>query len=569
MKTSSAITSFLSLLSLTNAQWPVDAGQAIIREIEHIILDKSNTNLKAMISPCSQYIDSSVGTANPNLGRQTAAEWIRTAFHDFVTGNTYTYTGGLDASIGYELNREENIGTAFNDALTNFGYYFNARVSMADLIAIGAVLSAGHCGGTPVVLRGGRVDATAAGPTGVPMPQEPINVQLGKFSNVQFNKGDVIALTTCGHTMGGVRKKDFPTINNAYGTVEGTDQRIAFDSSSSTFDTNVAKEYLTGTGNKGGALVTTSNATMRSDFRLYTSDNNDTVTRMAQSQSYFTGQCSGLFQRMIEVVPGSVRLTTPVNPTTTTNLKPYNVDLNLKWDGTMTLTGYLRYVQVSGSGAGPTTYKVTLIGRNGQTQTQTATATRSSADTGTGLFGATWNYKFTLTFPAATGVGGIQVGTTKFTFQDAMFVVPGLSSFSPAPPAFSSTPALNTQASYTANITVAVRISPSFLQSGVVLTWTTNADLISLQYFAATPPASLSATLQYPVTQTGTVSPAIDSSTKVTLKQIGKVGGYGIYSGKLTKTLSGKQIYGMSVDASASGQAPGSGGIGFYKFARY
>ena len=475
--TISTLLSSLLLSSLTQAQWPTDTPSAIVREIEHIILDKSNTNLKAMISPCGQYIDSSVGTANSKLGRQTAAEWIRTAFHDFVTGNTYTYQGGLDASIGYELDRAENVGTAFNDALINFGYYFNLRVSMSDLIAIGTVLAAGHCGGTPVPLKGGRIDATQAGPLGVPQPQEDLNTVLQRFSNVQFNKDDVIALTACGHTMGGVRKKDFPTVNNIQGTLDGTDQRGAFDSSVDKFDTNVASEFVQGTGLKGGPLVTTSNATMANDLRLYTSDNNATITRMASSQGYFNSQCSSLFQRMIEVVPGNVRLTDSVAPNSklasNSNLKPYNVDLNMDWKGGMTLIGYLRYVEVAGANPAPATLTVQLVGRNGQVGTQSATATRSSADTGTGLYGATYNYKFSITTTSATGVSGIQVLGTKYALQDTMFVVPGLSSFSPPPPAFSFTPAMNNQAAYTANVTVAVSFffSLPFFPCPMLLGW--------------------------------------------------------------------------------------------------
>ena len=48
---------------------------------------------------------------------------------DFVTANIYTETGGLDASIGFETTRAENVGPAFNDALLFFSFFFNAKVS--------------------------------------------------------------------------------------------------------------------------------------------------------------------------------------------------------------------------------------------------------------------------------------------------------------------------------------------------------------------------------------------------------------------------------------------------------
>ena len=535
-------TAFSLAFSLVNAQWPVDLQATIIRELEHLILDGSSTNLKSMISPCSQYIDSTTGKPDAKLGRQTAAEWIRTTFHDFITGNRYTLQGGLDASIGFETARDENVGDAFKDALINFSYYYSSAVSMADLVAIGTVLAAGHCGGTPVSLRGGRKDATAAGPTGVPKPQDPLQQQLIQFANAGFeSRDDVIALTACGHSLGGVRKKSFPEVinGNPVGTQEGTDGRVAFDSSVNNFDNTLVKEYLTSTGLKGGPLVTTSDVTRQSDLRLYTSDQNQTMTRLSQSTEYFNNQCSALFRRMIELVPSGVRLSDPVSPSTTTNLKPYNVDLNIDWKGAMTLTGSLRYIQVAGAGAAPGSYDVKLVGRNGQVTSTQVTATKSASDTGTGLYGPTYQYKFQLKFPATTGVSGIQVGTTKFPLQDTMFVVPGLSSITPKPPAFAPSPALEVKANYAANLTVA--------------------------YLSTTPPPALQATLSLPTPQTGSVAPKIDASTTLDLKLIGKTNGYGVYSGKLTKELSAKQVYGMSLDVAASGQ---QGGLGFYKVVR-
>ena len=462
----SLIYSFLSLtsISLVNAQWPTDSKAAIVRELEHLYLDGASHNLQSMITPCSNYIDSSTGNANNKLGRQTAAEWIRVAFHDFVTANIYTETGGLDASIGFETTRGENIGTAFTDALINFSYYFNAKVSMADLIALGTVLAAGHCGGSHVEMRGGRIDATAAGPTGVPQPQQDLQTQLIEFSNAGFNQDDTIALTACGHTMGGVHKNIFPDVitPGTPGTLDGTDGRIAFDETVAGFDSVTVTDYLSGTGAKGGPLVTTTNKTTQSDLRLYTSDNNATMERLAQSNDYFQSQCSDTFQRMIETVPSTVQFTSPIDPTTTTNLKPYNVNLNVDWKGNMVLTGYLRYVQVAGAGAAPGTYKVVLVGRNGKATTTSATAIKSGTDTGTGIYGPTNSYQFQLTFPATTGVSGIQVGSTTFPLQDTMFVVPGLSSVSPTPPAFQPTTAMDATATYSANITVAVRSSNSF-----------------------------------------------------------------------------------------------------------
>lgn len=65
-------------------------------------------NFSAPVTPCS------LGKAP---GRITAAEWLRTAFHDMATANVYLGQGGLDASIQFELWSGENAGPAFPGSL--------------------------------------------------------------------------------------------------------------------------------------------------------------------------------------------------------------------------------------------------------------------------------------------------------------------------------------------------------------------------------------------------------------------------------------------------------------------
>jgi len=68
-------------------------------------------------------------SGNQSMGRTTAAQWIRVAFHDFVTADVATGTGGLDASIGFETLRGENSGSAFNDSFSFFRRYVSPVVS--------------------------------------------------------------------------------------------------------------------------------------------------------------------------------------------------------------------------------------------------------------------------------------------------------------------------------------------------------------------------------------------------------------------------------------------------------
>jgi hypothetical protein len=71
----------------------------------------------------------------------------------------------------------------------------------ADLIALSVVIPVGACSGPHIPLRGGRVDATGAGPFGVPELEIGIDKTLNEFLGAGFDKSDSIALTACGHTM--------------------------------------------------------------------------------------------------------------------------------------------------------------------------------------------------------------------------------------------------------------------------------------------------------------------------------------------------------------------------------
>jgi hypothetical protein len=77
-------------------------------------------------------------SGNQSMGRTTAAQWLRVAFHDFVTANVAAGTGGIDASIGFETLREENSGTAFNDSFSFFRPYVNPVIS-SEFLPIGLI----------------------------------------------------------------------------------------------------------------------------------------------------------------------------------------------------------------------------------------------------------------------------------------------------------------------------------------------------------------------------------------------------------------------------------------------
>lgn len=72
------------VLSFVKAQYLPDRPSLIIKELEHLYLDAASSGLISAITPCTNYVDSSTGLPGNGLGRQTAAEWIRTAFRKLL-----------------------------------------------------------------------------------------------------------------------------------------------------------------------------------------------------------------------------------------------------------------------------------------------------------------------------------------------------------------------------------------------------------------------------------------------------------------------------------------------------
>ena len=64
--------------------------------LEHILVDNWGahaSNFSSAMTPCSKYVIE-VGRPALKSGRMTAAQWMRVAFHDFVTADVRVGTGG-------------------------------------------------------------------------------------------------------------------------------------------------------------------------------------------------------------------------------------------------------------------------------------------------------------------------------------------------------------------------------------------------------------------------------------------------------------------------------------------
>lgn len=306
--------------------WPSDFDD--LEEVMYQIFGFKARRFADVVTPC--------GNEESGPGRFNSAEWLRTGFHDVATANNFFGTGGLDASLQYELDNDDNGGPGFTTTLEFMAPFFKKKTSLADLIALGVYTSVRSCEGPAVPIRYGRVDATSRGPTGVPLVQNSVFTFQQQFDRMGFNPTEMIQLVACGHTIGGVHSDPNAKIvpPNTMPLDVGP-----FDDSPDLYDNEIVTGYLN--ESTPNPLVRGPSVALRhnSDFRIFSSDGNATVSAMASNEN-FNDICKGVLGRMVDVVPDGVKLTDPVQPY---NVKPVNLQLLLNDDAkTLQWTGFIR-----------------------------------------------------------------------------------------------------------------------------------------------------------------------------------------------------------------------------------
>lgn len=328
MKSSPALLGLLALAASAQADptWP-----SSVDELEEIMFQLQSFRARKFadtVSPCDNE------ASGP--GRQNAAEWLRVGFHDMSTANTFFGTGGLDGSLQYELDNGENTGPGHKTTLEFMSPYNSPRASLSDLIALGVYTSVRSCGGPAIPFRAGRIDATEKGNTGVPQPQNSVFTFQQQFERMGFNTEEMIQVTACGHTLGGVHNSEFPDLVPANA---GKNGEIPLDMTMSVFDNKVVTEYLSGTTQNPLVVGPSIKVSKNSDFKVFNADGNKTMEALADSQK-FTNACKTVLQKMIDVVPQGVKLTDPITPYT---VKPVDLQLTLAQGGkALQFTGYIR-----------------------------------------------------------------------------------------------------------------------------------------------------------------------------------------------------------------------------------
>ncbi|EFX04208.1 L-ascorbate oxidase [Grosmannia clavigera kw1407] len=373
--------------------WPTPS----IDELEDIRFLMNGYNARGFsdfVSPCS--------FSSGNIGRITAAEWIRAAYHDMSTADVAAGTGGLDASIQYETDRSENIGTAMNDTMTAFLGYYTVRSSIADLLALGVYTSVVSCGGPKIPFRVGRIDAKEAGPSGVPEPTDNITVLTNKFAKQGFNTSEMIALVACGHTVGGVHGVDFPTIVPGSGTAGNNYSH--FDNTTH-FDNDVVIDYMS--DNTSNPLVVGPDVGKNSDLAVFNADGNKTMNRLTDATT-FQDTCLTMLERMINTVPSTVKLTDPLTPYP---IKPANLVLKLSDNGAnLTFSGQIRVLVTNRDSTKIESLSLHYLARDGVTP-GVINATAALYQSGfAGAFGDSFQfYEFETVLDASSSVSSFNV----------------------------------------------------------------------------------------------------------------------------------------------------------------
>ena len=391
--------------------WPASTD-----ELEDLLYVNSGYRARGFASPvipCS---------SGDGADRNSAAEWIRTAFHDMASANVNTGAGGLDASILYELASAEHAGAAFRNTLTRYAPFYSSRTSLADLIAAGVYSATRSCGGPVVPVRGGHKDATQAGASAqIPDAANAIGIFRNQFTRMGFsgvNNTEMIQLVACGHTLGGVHAAEQPNIINSG---EFPNNYAHFDTSVAGFDNNIATEFLSGNTKDPMVFGKAYNANNRgrdSDRRIYNSDGNITVRAMSDPQT-FNSMCAAVFQKMIETVPRGITLTDVVTPY---DVKPYDVQLTLL-DGGASL-GFTGEIRVRTNSRSVNKVQLVFKDRTGATSSTPIDTTLMGSSTG---FDDSFSYYgFSTKLSADSSISSFNVainGGETFTNNDNGFAV--------------------------------------------------------------------------------------------------------------------------------------------------
>jgi L-ascorbate peroxidase len=156
------------------------------------------------------------------MSRAEAALFLRLAWHDAISYDPRSRTGGANGSLHFpeELALPEHKG--LDRVVSRIACWKEGMgdVSWADLIALAGAAAVRKCGGPDISVQCGRKDALKADPVvRLPVEDAPIAVQKQYFHDRGLTTRDYVALMG-GHTLGRAREVPFTddlfTFSNSY-----------------------------------------------------------------------------------------------------------------------------------------------------------------------------------------------------------------------------------------------------------------------------------------------------------------------------------------------------------------
>jgi hypothetical protein len=226
-----------------------------------------------------------------------------------------------------------------------------------------------------------------------------------------FTNEEMIQVTACGHTIGGVHEAEFPDVVPVGSTPDGMSP---LDSSEAVFDNRIVTEYLDGNTTNPLVVGPAARIDKHADFKVFNSDGNATMNGLTDAET-FKEVCKTVLQKMIDVVPPGVSLTDPIEPYM---VKPVDLQLTLTVGGTALLfTGYIR-VKITALDEGAVdNIRITYKNRAGGSDCGSGSCIIESTVQGVGQgFDDTFSFfPIEATIPATTGISSF---TVKVVFAD-------------------------------------------------------------------------------------------------------------------------------------------------------
>ncbi|KAJ3030706.1 UNVERIFIED_CONTAM: hypothetical protein HDU68_008095 [Siphonaria sp. JEL0065] len=154
-----------------------------------------------------------------------AALWLRAIFHDAGTFDASDSSGGLDVSL-ITPNETNNL---------------EANGGLADMLALGGIVTVATCGGPQVPFKTGRASITVPNDVAGKLPHDafsPLSTIKAGFLRMGLTDVDMLVSTTGSHSLGGAHTAISPNITK--------EEFTPFDSTTGVFDNDIFKKVLTG-----------------------------------------------------------------------------------------------------------------------------------------------------------------------------------------------------------------------------------------------------------------------------------------------------------------------------------